>query len=311
MPANPLVSVRHSLTIPDGREADIELRTGEAQQPHVVEIENKIDAEFQPGQIESYRVRARASEESGDVSSARTLLLAPHAYLSAAGASADLFHSAVSYEDVWDCLRDDSPWGRETALLVEHAIQQHRRGGRQAVTDDVRTAFFAEFAKRAEARGLPHVPPIARSAGAGFFSYPRETTLIQPKGWGPSASSGRPAVARAMLATAALVGWLKVIQPSRVILKVRVTTVPFKPLSIRWWLEDRSTRQLVIVQKPNLIFGLCIAGLAANLFLPGVTALFIIGKLLWLIFAADELFRGVNPMRRLLGVSVAMLTIFA
>jgi len=196
VPANPLVSVRHSLTTPDGREADIELRTGEAQQPHVVEIENKIDAEFQPGQIESYRVRARASEESGDVSSARTLLLAPQAYLSAAGASADLFHSAVSYEDVRDCLRDDSPWGREAALLVEHAIQQHRRGGRQAVTDDVRTAFFAEFAKRAEARGLPHVPLVARSAGAGFFQYPREATLIQPKGWGPSGSRGAWLVAK-------------------------------------------------------------------------------------------------------------------
>ncbi len=188
VPANPLVSVRHSLTTSDGREADIELRTGEAQQPHVVEIENKIDAEFQLGQIESYRVRARASEASGDVASARTLLLAPHAYLSAAGASADLFHSAVSYEDVRDCLRDESPWGREAALLVEHGIQQHRRGGRQAVTDDARTSFFAEFAKRAEARGLPHFPPIPRSAGAGFFSYPREATLIQPKGWGPSGS---------------------------------------------------------------------------------------------------------------------------
>jgi hypothetical protein len=99
--------------------------------------------------------------------------------------------------------------------------------------------------------------------------------------------------------------------PGRVILKVRVTTVPFKPLSIRWWLEDRSTGQLVVVQKPNLIFGLCLAGLAANFVLPGVTALFIIGKIFWLTFAADELFRGVNPTRRLLGVSVAMFTIFA
>jgi hypothetical protein len=87
--------------------------------------------------------------------------------------------------------------------------------------------------------------------------------------------------------------------------------VPFKPLSIRWWLEDRSTRHLVIVQKPNLIFVLCIAGLAANFFLPDVIALFIIGKIFWLTFAADELFRGINPMRRLLGVSVAMFTIFA
>jgi len=87
--------------------------------------------------------------------------------------------------------------------------------------------------------------------------------------------------------------------------------VPFKPLSIRWWLEDRSTGKLVVAQKPNLILGFCIAGLAANFFLPGVTALFIIGKIFWLTFAADELFRGINPVRRFLGVSVAIFTIFA
>ena len=95
VPADPLLSVRHSLTTPDGREADVELRTGEVRRPHVVEIENKIDADFQPGQVESYRERARASEASDDVSSARTLLLAPEAYLRTAGAVAELFHSTV------------------------------------------------------------------------------------------------------------------------------------------------------------------------------------------------------------------------
>ena len=86
----------------------------------------------------------------------------------------------------------------------------------------------------------------------------------------------------------------------------KVTDVQFKPFSIRWWLEDRSTGRLVVAQKPNLILGLCLVGVVTNFFFTDVTALFIIGKLFWLTFAADELFRGVNPMRRLMGLSVAI-----
>jgi hypothetical protein len=196
VPADPLLSVRHSLTTPDGREADVVLRTGESRRPHVVEIENKIDADFQPGQIESYRDRARASEASGDVSSARTLLLAPEGYLRTAGAVVELFHSTVSYEELRDCLRHESAWADEAALLIEHAIRQHRRGGRQSPTDDAKTTFFADFTARAEGRGLPHVPVIPRKSGAGFLWYPLEGTLVQPKGWHPGGSGGAWLVAK-------------------------------------------------------------------------------------------------------------------
>lgn len=86
--------------------------------------------------------------------------------------------------------------------------------------------------------------------------------------------------------------------------------MPFAPFSIRWWLQDRSTGQIVVAQKPNLILGLCLAGLSANLLFADVTALSVIGKVFWLTFAADELFRGVNPMRRAMGALVAICTIF-
>ena len=89
----------------------------------------------------------------------------------------------------------------------------------------------------------------------------------------------------------------------------KVTEVQFKPFSIRWWLEDRSTGRLVVAQKPNLILGLCLVGFVANFFFTDVTAVFIVGKFLWLTFAADELFRGVNPMRRIMGVLVAVFVV--
>ena len=90
----------------------------------------------------------------------------------------------------------------------------------------------------------------------------------------------------------------------------RVKAMPFALFSIRWWLEDRSTGQLVVAQKPNLILCLCFAGIVANFFFNDVALLLIIGKALWLGFAADELFRGVNPMRKVLGITVAAFTIF-
>ena len=81
-------------------------------------------------------------------------------------------------------------------MLIEHAIQQHRRGGRQSPTDDAKTTFFADFTKRAEGRGLPHVPVIPRKSGAGFLWYPLEGTLVQPKGWHPGRSGGAWLVAK-------------------------------------------------------------------------------------------------------------------
>lgn len=90
----------------------------------------------------------------------------------------------------------------------------------------------------------------------------------------------------------------------------RVKAMSFALFSIRWWLEDRSTGQLVVAQKPNLILCLCFAGTVTNFFFNDVALLLVIGKVFWLGFAADELFRGVNPMRKVLGITVAAFTIF-
>jgi hypothetical protein len=75
-----------------------------------------------------------------------------------------------------------------------------------------------------------------------------------------------------------------------------------------WWLRDRRTGAITIAQWPNLpltLFGLC-AGLDWAFAPAGAagTGLRGIGTVALLVWAGDELARGVNPWRRLLGGGV-------
>ncbi|MEL6981740.1 MAG: DUF1990 domain-containing protein, partial [Actinomycetota bacterium] len=88
------------------------------------------------------------------------------------------------------------------------------------------------------------------------------------------------------------------------------TTVapPTSPTSIRWWFEDRRTGRLVVGQFPNwplfaigaatVVRRLSEAGGAVN---DGASWL---TSGLWLYWGGDELVRGVNPWRRLIGAGV-------
>jgi len=79
-------------------------------------------------------------------------------------------------------------------------------------------------------------------------------------------------------------------------------------LSRRWWFENRTTGQLTIVQIPNWeIWAIGAAWLIVRL-TDGGSA---VGRVadsagvgLWLVWGADEILRGVNPWRRLLGAAV-------
>jgi hypothetical protein len=72
-----LTSVFRSVTHSSG-ESDLELYLELADgQRAVLLIENKIDASLQPAQAERYKQRAGACVASGDVDTARTLLVAP------------------------------------------------------------------------------------------------------------------------------------------------------------------------------------------------------------------------------------------
>ncbi|MBL8857788.1 MAG: hypothetical protein JNL28_04690 [Planctomycetes bacterium] len=174
--ATNLVNVRNSVPTPDGREADIELVLASHTGSVTIEIENKLDASFQSEQVESYLKRAMDAKSFA-------ILVAPHQYLAASQVSATRFHGTVRYEDVRDTLLADGNWGRSIALLLEHAIRQHRRGGRMSPDSLPRSQFFNAFAELGANSGLPSIPDRPRKAGAGFLWYPRDVGLTQVRGW--------------------------------------------------------------------------------------------------------------------------------
>ena len=79
---------------------------------------------------------------------------------------------------------------------------------------------------------------------------------------------------------------------------------------VRWWFENRETGELTVAQFPN--WPLFATGLAAVTHrivddgsrIQAITGF--VGPLLWIYWAGDELIRGVNPWRRVLGVLVLL-----
>lgn len=82
---------------------------------------------------------------------------------------------------------------------------------------------------------------------------------------------------------------------------------------IDWLFRDRATGRIVIAQWPNASFGLfLVARVADRLFDPAGTAgtvLVAVGTLALLWWAVDEVLRGVNPFRRILGAVVLAATL--
>lgn len=188
LPASELLNVRHSLPTNDQRESDIELRFGTPTASYVIQLENKLDATFQPGQQASYASRAESMAEASDVAGARCALFCPRAYALTADCRA--FDAVLSYEHACDILINEGAWGRTTALLIQHAIVKHRRGGSETPNDPMRTEFFKRFSELAHQVGLPLAPHRQRKRNAGFLWWPRAGTLRQPKGWNPRGSHG-------------------------------------------------------------------------------------------------------------------------
>ena len=78
--------------------------------------------------------------------------------------------------------------------------------------------------------------------------------------------------------------------------------------SLRWWFQNRETGELTIAQFPNWpLWGVGISWLVAaasetDSTLSQVSVWARTG--LWIYWGADEVFRGVNPWRRVLGGTV-------
>jgi hypothetical protein len=79
---------------------------------------------------------------------------------------------------------------------------------------------------------------------------------------------------------------------------------------IDWLFRDRATGRIVVAQWPNLSFGIfLVARIADRVIDPSSPALRWIATVALLWWAADELVRGVNPWRRILGAVVGAATI--
>lgn len=178
-----LASVRGSKSTDDGREADVELALRSNADLVCIEIENKLGADFQERQIDDYVLRAKRAVECGSWHAAYAVLIAPRSYIEAHEYDAKLFSGRVEYEAVRDVLLRESEWGRGLALLFEHAILQHRRGGRGGPDDPLRTAFFRALALLAARGGLPAVNVRGRKPGTGPMWFPRDGTLTPVNGW--------------------------------------------------------------------------------------------------------------------------------
>ena len=69
-----------------------------------------------------------------------------------------------------------------------------------------------------------------------------------------------------------------------------------------WMFRNRATGRITVVQIPNIALSIYLGTVLLRWMMPGYTALdwIAVAALAW--WAIDELFRGVNPWRRLLGV---------
>jgi hypothetical protein len=78
--------------------------------------------------------------------------------------------------------------------------------------------------------------------------------------------------------------------------------------AVRWCFEDRRTGRIVIAQFPNWpLWAIAVAWVVRRVVDEGSVVADIAsvaGTCLWLYWGADELVRGVNPWRRLLGIGV-------
>jgi hypothetical protein len=80
--------------------------------------------------------------------------------------------------------------------------------------------------------------------------------------------------------------------------------------ALGWIFRDRRSGRIVIAQFPNLPLLVWIAAsLLSRVFRPGGrwhTFLFVVASAALLVWAGDEIVRGVNPWRRVLGAAVVL-----
>lgn len=85
--------------------------------------------------------------------------------------------------------------------------------------------------------------------------------------------------------------------------------------ALRWVFINRTTGRITVAQWPNLPLGIFIAAwLALRIFHPSGPAdrtLRIVADVAIIIWSLDELLRGVNPFRRILGLGLLVSTLLS
>ena len=151
-----LISAQRSSSVAGGREADVRVLAGAASRPVIVEIEDKIDAAFTPGQAQAYADRVRSYRGQSNVEDAFAVLIAPSFYIDRLDADdASCFDATISLEAVRDKLAEESAWGHSISLVIQTAVSGGRHGGGE---DGALTASLRLFAARASSVGLK--PPV-------------------------------------------------------------------------------------------------------------------------------------------------------
>lgn len=152
-----------------GRETDVEVHcvlpaSGERV---LVLVENKIDAAFQPEQLEDYHFRGQGLTREGKCDRYVVVLMAPQGYLASAGNRAADRH--LSYEDLAAAFRAAPPenaHARYAAIVLDRA---RNKGARQyeGVADIAVTDFWGQYLEHFQ-RTLPGwAPHVAKGAAGG------------------------------------------------------------------------------------------------------------------------------------------------
>ena len=79
-----------------------------------------------------------------------------------------------------------------------------------------------------------------------------------------------------------------------------------------WLFRNRQTGEITIVQVPNVPLGVFLVAAVASRLLADSTAasvLSVVSAIALAVWALDEIVRGVNPWRRILGATVLVVTV--
>lgn len=149
-----------------GRETDVEIHwTADDGHRLLLLVENKINAAFQPEQLEDYHARGQGMIRSGKVDEYRVVLLAPHRYLARSASDAAKADVQIAYEDM-------------RAFFDESAERS------------IRHAYSCNILANAIGKGEHKYTTIADVAVTGFWDHYLESFHTALPGWTPKKAQG-------------------------------------------------------------------------------------------------------------------------